>query len=123
MSQPNMFRAALKSTSPQTTRSSTQVRRRALRTTNENSCLRVLCEQVLPKREDHPELPAHHRDTALNPRKMRRFGKRGLGPQQPRRASCDPRACRKRERERQQLLKERRRRALRKAVFMRGSKE
>ena len=84
-------------------------------------------EQVLPKREDHPELPTNtptiemHRPEAL--RKMRRSRQERL---EAAAARGEPHAIRelaeKRERERQQLLKERRRRALRKAVFMRGLK-
>jgi len=84
-------------------------------------------EQVLPKREDHPELPTNtptiemHRPEAL--RKMRRLRQERL---EAAAARGEPHAIRelaeKRERERQQLLKERRRRALRKAVFMRGLK-
>ena len=84
--------------------------------------------QALPKREDHPELPTNtptiqmHRPKAL--RKMRRLRQERLEAAAARK---EPHAIReladKRERERLQLMKERRMRAMRKAVFMRGLKK
>jgi hypothetical protein len=84
-------------------------------------------KQTLPKREDHPELPTNtptikmHRPEAL--RKMRRVRRERLAAAAER---GEPHAIRElaeqNERERLQLMKDRRRRALRKAVFMRGLK-
>lgn len=127
MAQPNAFRAREKHISADHSIVYTGAPPRLAYFKPEDLPDAAVYKQILPKREDHPELPTNtptikmHRPEAL--RKMRRVRRERLVAAA---ARGEPHAIRelaeKNERERVQLMKERRQRALRKAVFMRGLK-